>query len=249
MSKSTPRTTERNTFTRPGFIISAALIAALLAAVIVLLLVPRGNDNSNAASAPSNETNTSAPATPADVEESVCGLPSSAETALGAPPAAKWELVGTFAAPTDPETVGPGVIDENGIRSCFAHSPTGALYAAVNLWALGSDPSKELGIAEQLTAPGPGRDAAIAAARSDAPGTPREAGVTVQIAGFQIAYTSERAIVDLAFRANTGALGSATTTLEWLEGDWKGVVGSGGEPLDGVEGIRDLSGFIPWTGA
>ena len=47
------------------------------------------------------------------------------------PPAdTEWELVGRVVAPTAPEVYGPAVTDP--VRSCFARTPTGALYAAVN---------------------------------------------------------------------------------------------------------------------
>jgi hypothetical protein len=151
-----------------------------------------------------------------------------------------------MAAPADPK-IGPGKVDDQGIRSCFAHSPEGALYAAVNLWALGSDPSKERAIAEQLVAKGPGRDAAMAAPQSS---TTSAAGVKIQVAGFNVSYTSQQAVVELAFRANTGAIASVRTTLVWQDGDWKGLVSdSDGKPLEEPRQISDLSRFIPWSGA
>jgi hypothetical protein len=149
-----------------------------------------------------------------------------------------------MAAPTDPKN-GPGKIDGQGIRSCFAHTPTGALYAAVNLWALGSDPSKEQAIAEHLAAKGPGRDAGMKAPQTAAPAS----SVKVQIAGFNVSYTANKAVVDLAFKANTGALASVRTTLLWQDGDWKGVVADNGAPLEEPRQVPDLSGFIPWSGA
>jgi hypothetical protein len=149
-----------------------------------------------------------------------------------------------MAAPTDPK-IGPGKTDDQGIRSCFAHTPTGALYAAVNLWALGSDPSKERAIADQLAVKGPGRDAGMKAPQTAAPAS----SVKVQIAGFNVSYTANQAVVELAFKADTGALASVRTTLLWQDGDWKGVVADNGAPLEEPRQIRDLSGFIPWSGA
>lgn len=247
MSESTQSTTEQNPFAKPGFIISAALVVALIAAVIVLFLLPKGNSTAQPVPSPSQSSASAAPSKSAGAAgDSACGLPSTAETALGAAPKSTWELVGTMAAPTDPK-VGPGKVDGQGIRSCFAHSPEGALYAAVNLWALGSDPSKERAIAEQLVAKGPGRDAAMAAPQS--PGT-SAAEVKIQVAGFNVTYTSQQAVVELAFRANTGAIASVRTTLVWQDGDWKGLVSdSDGKPLEEPQQISDLSRFIPWSGA
>lgn len=246
MSQSTESTTESNPFTKPGFIIAAVLVVALLAAGIVIFLLPKGqNDVQPAPSAlGTSSTTAAASSTAAAAGNSVCGLPASTETSLGAAPETKWELVGTMAAPTDPK-IGPGKTDAQGIRSCFAHTPKGALYAAVNLWALGSDPSKERAIAEQLAAKGPGREAGMKAPQTQA----RSSSVKIQIAGFNVSYTANQAIVDLAFKADNGALASVRTTLLWQDGDWKGVVADNGAPLEEPRQVQDLSGFIPWSGA
>ena len=73
--------------------------------------------------------------------------------------------------------------------------------------------------------------------------------VKIQIAGFNVAYTANQAVVDLAFKADNGALASVRTTLLWQDGDWKGVVADNGAPLEEPRQVRDLSGFIPWSGA
>jgi hypothetical protein len=245
MSQSTESTTESNPFTKPGFIIAAALVVALIAAAVVIFLLPKGQGNAQPAPALAEPSSTSAsPSASATAGASVCGLPASSETALGAAPETKWELVGTMAAPTDPR-IGPGKTDDQGIRSCFAHTPTGALYAAVNLWALGSDPSKERAIAQQLAVKGPGRDAGMKAPQTAAPAS----AVKIQISGFNVSYTANQAVVELAFKADNGALASVRTTLLWQDGDWKGVVADNGAPLEEPRQVRDLSGFIPWSGA
>lgn len=246
MSQSTESTTESNPFTKPGFIIAAALVVALVAAAVVIFLLPNGQGNAQPAPSPaeSSSTATTGPSASDAAGKSICGLPASSETSLGAAPKTKWELVGTMAAPTDPK-IGPGKTDDQGIRSCFAHTPTGALYAAVNLWALGIDPSNERAIAEHLAAKGPGRDAGMKAPQTPAPAS----AVKVQIAGFNVSYTANQAVVELAFKADNGALASVRTTLLWQDGDWKGVVADNGKPLEEPRQIRDLSGFILWSGA
>ncbi|MGO4806513.1 hypothetical protein AB4089_15450 [Arthrobacter sp. 2MCAF15] len=246
MSQSTESTTESNPFTKPGFIIAAALVVALIAAAVVIFLLPKGQESAPPAPAPAESSNTAtaSPSASATAGQSICGLPSSSESSLGAAPKTKWELVGTMAAPTDPK-IGPGKTDDQGIRSCFAHTPTGALYAAVNLWALGIDPSKERAIAERLAAKGPGRDAGMKTPTSAAPAS----AVKVQIAGFNVSYTANQTVVELAFKADNGALASVRTTLLWQDGDWKGVVADNGAPLEEPRQVRDLSGFILWSGA
>ena len=73
--------------------------------------------------------------TPAQ-DTSVCGLPDVALSgSLEKAPSAKWSLVGTIAAPTV-DGQGPGRVDADGFRSCFAHTPSGAVVAAANIAAL-----------------------------------------------------------------------------------------------------------------
>jgi hypothetical protein len=250
MSESTQSTTGTNPFTRPGFIISAALVAALVAAVIVIFFLPKGDGAAQPAPSPSGASASTAPSKTADpAGKSVCGLPSTSETALGAAPKSNWELVGKMAAPTDPETFGPGVTDEDGFRSCFAHSPTGALYSAVNMVALGSSKSQVLNakLTDKLLVSGPGRDIAIKDSATMAPST--GADTTVQIRGFLIkSYTPAEADVDLAFETRNGALVHTVLPLRWVDGDWKAKVSDGGELINDITQLSDLSGFIPWSG-
>jgi hypothetical protein len=253
MSQSTESTTESNPFTKPGFIIAAALVVALIAATIVIFLLPKGQVNAQADPAPA-ETSGSATVSPnasAEADKSVCGLPASSETALGTAPETRWELVGKMATPTEPETYGPGNTDVDGFRSCFSQSPTGALYAAVNVIALASsgDRALNLKVAEKLLVPGPGRDVAIADAKSK-PATAAPSATTVQFRGFIIkSYSSSTANVDLAFQTDKGLLGHVVVPLQWKDGDWKIAIADSGDLINEITQIRDLSGFIPWAGA
>lgn len=250
MSESTQSSTERSPFTQPGFIISAALVVALFAALVVIFFLPKADSTAQPAPASSSAGASSAPSKSSDAAgKSVCGMPSSTETALGAAPKSKWELVGKMAAPTDPKTFGPGLTDDSGFRSCFAHSPTGALYAAMNAAALGSSGAAELEmkLADKLLVPGAGRDAAI---RETKAGTSSSGNnTTIQVQGFLLkSYTAAEATVDLAFKTDTGALGHSTLSMRWIDGDWKVKPTDDGVTFSNVSQLRDLSGFIPWAG-
>jgi hypothetical protein len=249
MSQSTESTTESNPFTRPGFIIAAVLVVALIAATIVIFLLPKGQGNAQLAPAPAESSGTAAasPSASAEAGISVCGLPASSETALGSAPKSNWELVGHMAAPSDPKTFGPGVTDESGFRSCFAHSPTGALYAAVNIVAMGSSAQDEVKLAESLLVPGTGRDAAIkeAQARNSSTGTSESA----QIRGFILkSYSPTEADVDLAIQLQNGALAHSVLSLRWMGGDWKVKPSDDGQIFSGTAQLSDLGGFIGWAG-
>lgn len=249
MSKSTQSGAERNPFTKPGFIISAALVVALIAAVVVIFLLPKSDGTAQPAPASSPAASSASPTSADAAGKSVCGLPFSTETALGSAPKSKWELVGKMAAPTDPKTFGPGLTDDTGFRSCFAHSPTGALYSAVNLVALGSSKSQQMNIklADKLMAPGAGRDAAKQQAMTFDPST--GSSDTVQVRGFLLkSYTPTEANVDLAFQTSGGKLFHAVLPLQWLDGDWKVKVSDAGQLINDVAPLSDMSGFIAWAG-
>jgi hypothetical protein len=250
MSQSTESTTESNPFTKPGFIIAAALVVALIAAAVVIFLLPKGQDNAQPAPAASPESASAAPTKSADAAgKSICGLPSSTETALGTAPKSKWELVGKMAVPTDPKTAGPGLTDSDGFRSCFAHSPTGALYSAMNVGALGSagSPQLEAKLADKLLVPGKGRDAAMNEAASSSASSGSD--TTIQVKGFSIkSYTASEANVDLAFETNKGVLVHTILSMRWMDGDWKVKPADDGVTFSGVSQLSDLSGFILWSG-
>ena len=249
MSQSTESTTERNPFTKPGFIIAAALVVAMIAAAIVIFLLPKGQGNAQPAPTESSNVAIASPSASAEAGKSVCGLPAGAEKSLGSAPKSKWELVGRIATPTDPKTFGPGITDESGFRSCFAQSPTGALYAAMNVAALGSSGSLDIlrQVADKLLVPGAGRDAAM---KETASVTPSGASsTTIQVKGFLLkSYSPSEATVDLAFATETGALGRTTFSMRWMDGDWKVKPSDDGSPFGHISQVRDLSGFILWSG-
>ncbi|MET3937058.1 hypothetical protein [Arthrobacter sp. OAP107] len=232
---------DQNPLTKPKFIISAVVVAIIVALGISLALLPKGGGNP--AAEPSNSgsaTATTQPSTAAAA--SVCGLPSGDQAKPAtAPTDTKWELVGKVAAPTSPTQFGPGKTEPNGLRSCFAHSPTGALYAAANVAVLSATGKARL-VYEQLAVPSPERDALL-----NQPEPQETSAVTAQIAGFQIrSYDADRAVIVIAAKGSNGALVSVPVPLQWHGGDWKVVVPATGSTGGGQ--ISDLSGYIPWSG-
>jgi hypothetical protein len=232
---------DQNPLTKPKFIISAVVVAIIVALGIILALLPRGGGNP--ATGPSNSGSATASTQPsAAAAASVCGLPSGDQAKPATTPTdTKWELVGKIAAPTSPTQFGPGKTEANGLRSCFAHSPTGALYAASNVAVLSATGKARL-VYEQLAVPSPERDALL-----NQPEPQETSAVTAQIAGFQIrSYDADRAVIVIAAKGSNGALVSVPVPLQWHGGDWKVVVPATGSTGGGQ--ISDLSGFIPWSG-
>ncbi|MCJ1675641.1 hypothetical protein MT355_20435 [Rathayibacter sp. VKM Ac-2929] len=232
----------RNPFTRKGFIVGAAIVGALALSAIVLGVTSLGTGGGGAT--------TAAPGTPTPIStvsadaESVCGLPGYEESGtLTAAPTTEWTFVGTMAAPSS-EAAGPGVIDDDGLRRCYAHTPEGALFAVANLWAMGSDGRLATPVFDRLTVPGPGRDAALA---SDA--RPSNTGTGVQMVGFRVnSYSATDAAIDVAFRATTGQMVSFAAPVQWSDGDWKSVLTDDGLPPFRPVTLQNLGGYIPWAG-
>lgn len=230
----------QNPLTKPKFIISAAVVAILVALGIIVPLLPKGSGN--AGQAPTAGVTSTARAQPSmSTTASVCGLPDGNQSKPATTPAeTKWELVGKIAAPTSPTRYGPGRTASDGLRSCFAHSPTGALYAAANVTTLSAVGKTRL-VLENLAVPSPARDA-ILNQPEPAPSTD-----TAQLAGFAISsYSSDQAVIDLAFRGDNGSFVSIPVPLQWYGGDWKIIVPATGST--GAGQISDLSGYIPWSG-
>lgn len=224
-----------------GFVVAAIVVGVIALAAIVLLgtFLFRGGDN-NADPTPTPAPTSSATA---DAEPSVCGLDGFEETSsLDAAPDNKWELVGTVAAPADP-AVGPGEV-QDGLPSCYAHTAEGALFAAVNFIAAGTDATLGPKLIA-LVAPGPGRDALEADSSSG--GT---SNLRAQVAGFKVSsYSADSATIDVAMNYSTGQLVSIPLKLQWAEGDWKIEMTSEGElPLAPAQ-LQNLGGYTPWSGA
>lgn len=234
-----------STWTQPRFVIAAVVVALIAVLGVVLAITgPADGDDDPAPRADPP----SAPPTAEPVGDSACGLePGDQTIPVVAPPDTNWELVGTVAAPTAPDTIGPGVVDD-GLRSCFAHSPLGALYAAVNFVATTSDPNLRMRAVRELAASGGGQERAIAALESAAAPSAPTAGA--QVAGFSLLnYDDAAAVVDLAIRVDTSGYVHLPLSLRWEDADWKVVLPPTGEPYDAIQPLPDLTGYSPWSGA
>ncbi len=229
----------KNPLTQPAFL-GAGVIVALIIVLGLVLAFSSSDQGPKAASTAPRQT---APTTTTDAKtasDSVCGLPpGDQEVPTKAPTGTRWELVGKMIAPTAPAAQGPGR-GVGGIRTCFQHSPAGALYAAVNFWAT-LTAQTEAETYQELAVKSPERDRAIAAATDDKL-------VGLQVAGFAFsAYEPDRASVRLAFRMEDGRLVSADTPLIWNDGDWRYKI-----PLDqgagSVAQLASLDTFIAWKG-
>lgn len=246
---------EKSPWVQPGFLAAGAVVALLVVLGVALALTGGSKADSTPAPAPATPLPPAASA-PRDSNASACGLRAGDQAIPNRAPTADWKLRGTLAAPSAPDTFGPGH-DVGGVPSCFAHSPTGALFAMVNIQAAmtafaqrgGSYPIDKV---LRMIATGPGRDAlANAVERQPVPTKGSRTG-GVQVAGFTIVrYEPGSAVVDLAFgsdRPEAPGYAHGQSTLRWEEGDWKLVLAQRGGPFDAAQPIANLTGYTPWRG-
>lgn len=248
--RSVPPDGEESTGASKKFIASMVVVGAIVVLGLVLSLSNLRGGKTEPAPSPSAPSasataTTSATAAPAD-EASVCGLDEVQMTGtVSSGPSAIWALVGTTAAPSI-KGQGPGKIDEDGYRSCYARTPTGALLAAANYSALGSYGPVRKKFYEEATVPGPGRDALLKKPITGA----GEGGTRVQIAGFRILrYNGTTADVDIAFRTSNGAIGGMVANLQWSGGDWKLRLADDGTELSPIVQLPSVAGYVLWSGA
>ena len=239
-------------WTQKGFIASAVVVGLLLVLGAVLVFTGPGDSQADPPETPTTSSSMTATSEPPDGQDSACGLPEGDQTVLTtAPEGTEWELVGTIAAPTAPEVHGPGEVDE-GLRTCFARTPTGALYAAANFLATTSAPELREPLIQELAASGPGRDAALAALAQE--GEQEADGSGTQIVGFSfLNYDSASTTVDLALRgfssSGSGGFAHLPLTLRWEDDAWKVVLPQDGDVGRAIQGIPDLTGYVPWSGS
>lgn len=169
---------------------------------------------------------------------SVCGLPAGDQTVPITPPAADtWQLLGGQAVPYS-ATFGPAQVDDLGIGDCYAHSPTGAVFAAVGTVAalnLPIEVSNPLEVMDRRVAPvgevylevrsQAERDVAASADRMPSDDA---SAVPVALLGFTVTdYTPQRAIVTLAVSVGDPARpenylqAMMPVAMSWHGGDWK----------------------------
>ncbi|WP_427887174.1 hypothetical protein ACQHIV_29795 [Kribbella sp. GL6] len=175
-----------------------------------------------------------------------CGPVAADQAVPGKAPAVdSWEVSSRIVVPRASK-YGPAAIDGDGFRRCFAHSPTGAVFAAYNAYAAMADQTKVVATARRLMVPGPDTDALVRELQSD----DTTSGYSVpQLAGYRIIDAgADRVSLMLATPVDTAYM-SLTLTLVWQAGDWHLQPPAPGDPVGApFAQHRDLSDFVAWSG-
>ncbi len=247
----------------PGFVAACIVVGAVLLCGVVLLVTGPSPDSASAAAGsvsvttpvattsvvgkpvgPATPDAVSATGQPAAVANS-CSLPDGDQAIpTKAPSADGWEVSHRVVVPRS-STYGPGKTDPDGFRRCFAHSPTGAVYAAYNAIAAIADQHQAIPTVRKLMLPGADTEALIRELADD----PSGGSDATQLAGYRLLDAGhDRATVMLAIPVESAYV-SATLTLVWHHGDWRLRPPSPGEPVGApFAQHRDLSDFVSWSG-
>lgn len=248
---------EENTsspFTRPGFIV-AAIVVAIVATLAITLAVVGAFNRSEDEAAPTPESpvavETEAPnssqnpeAVETDGGGSICGLPGEELSGtLSEAPATEWAYQGVIPYPTS-TTHGPGETSASGVRTCFQHTPAGALFMAANAMSQGSDASTATEWIEASLSQGPYREQLLSQAGAGA----ASSNIRVNVAGYKIlSYDGASATVDLAARVSSSGENTVVSSiyyLVWEDGDWK-IDASNVAPMN-MTPIPDVAGYTAW---
>ena len=231
---------------------SALFVLMLFVVGIAIAIFHHG---SSAKNAPTNDakggaqTSLAGTTTSAAANPEGCSLPTGSQEAPSTlPPAGvTWNVVGSMNVPQS-GSLGPQRT-KDGLRVCFAHSPSGALLAAMNYYAEGTS-STVTGrqLAEQLMVNVP--KALLAQSGNGASGELEQAaGGPVQIAGYKFdSYSPSQATYDVVIQGPQGALESITTTMIWTGQDWRYSWPTGGDPSMEVLQERTLTApYVVWS--
>ncbi|AKU15043.1 hypothetical protein [Luteipulveratus mongoliensis] len=151
-----------------------------------------------------------------------------------------WVQVSTVEVPVTP--AGPKTVSGD-LRKCYQHSPTGALLAAINVFAASSTSSDYTRVIKSQWTPGSGRNALITELDGGGKDTPNPGPAALK--GFSVARSCSPAkcLVSVATGTPT-ALGAIVMPMVWHQGDWY-VDGTAPMPSSGP--IDTLTAeFTPW---
>ncbi|MFG1907189.1 hypothetical protein [Kribbella sp. NPDC048928] len=168
-----------------------------------------------------------------------------------APTAVTWQFDGAMLIPLQ-VAGGPAATRTNGVKYCFAHSPTGAVLAAMVLLGQVQNRSIALDVLKERVVPGPGQVRAIAQAKADMQ-TPLDT-TSVQFVGFKVvAYPKDgsQAIIQIASQLGDQGVGALLVTMQWSKGDWRAVLQDDGSFNGTVEPdiLSSLNGYVRFSGS
>lgn len=261
-SSSSSRESE-NPFTERGFLASAGVVGlVVLAGVVTLLSGPpssTGEPTATGRTTPGTAATTragSATSVAAALQaDGTCAPPAlqGTEVPVSQPADTRWQPLDGFMLPRS-ATVGPAVINGD-IARCYARTPTGAVFAALNGSRRYQRTTDWGAAAQHLLAPGPGRDVymqqrATASGPNARPQQVLSGENAPQPRGFRILeHNLDRVRVVLVSKPfEGGPVTYATWTVRWIDGDWRVEVPTSGSPPTSAPMNPD-DPYVAWDSA
>ena len=233
---------------RPRWLVPV-IAAGFLAALAVWVIASPGHSlragshhhpvTRQAASSPSIPS-PSATASPSSLDQSVPDSP---------PPGVTWQIIDTVALPFS-AGAGPASVAD-GIPSGFAHTPTGALVAMVQIDFRHLIEPNFVAVTQADVANTPGRAKFFNLVEADGltnPANP-EPGTYLQLAGFQfVSYTTSTAVIQLLTARPDGSYQVSTLSVAWDGDDWQLVLQADGTDSPNQQIVSSPVGFVLWGG-
>lgn len=230
-------------FRRPGFLAAAGFLAVIVVLGVVVAVAGSGSGSPRESASPSTAVPSGTTAAdgcqPTDTDQRV---------PISAPPGVVWELFQAIALPTS-ATAGP-LVRQGEQRSCYAHTPVGALIAALQISARLTYSSEWRAILDHQVADGPGKVALAREREGKGASPPLPAGGVAQVAGFKfITYGPDTAVVSLLSSLGPATYVEGTFTVKWQGGDWRLELQPDGTPNAAGQQRSSLAGYVAWGGA
>ena len=252
MSQSTESTTESNPFTKPGFIIAAALVVALIAAAVVIFLLPKGQD-STAQPAPASSASRRSPQPAPALRRRGWEKRLRAALQHGNGPGRSTEVqVGARrenGRTHRPQNLRSGRDRRRRLPVMLRPVPNGCPLRGCQPFALGSSGDPGLSQARRTSSWCPARAGMHAAKADILVNVQSSDNHSISWLPHQVLHPTE-ADVDLAFQTYNGALGAHGPSAAL--GGWGLEVSSRqttAKLVNDIAQLSDLSGFIAWSGA
>jgi hypothetical protein len=165
------------------------------------------------------------------------------------PPGVTWQIIDTVALPSS-ASAGPASVAD-GIPSGFAHTPTGALVAMVQIDFRHLIEPDFVAVTQADVANTPGRAQFFDLVEADGltnPANP-EHGTYLQLAGFQfVSYTTSTAVIQLLTARPDGSYQVSTLSVAWDGDDWQLVLQADGTDSPNQQIVSSPVGFVLWGG-
>ncbi len=238
---------------RPRFVVPLIAAAFLATLTIWVLASPgptaRAEAHGRAMSPPAKKSPADRTAPNAATTPSVAPSAPSQGIPDSAPSGVIWQIVDTVALPFS-DSAGPIRVTD-GIPAGFAHTPTGALLAMVQIDFRHLIQPNFVAVTAADVADTPGRAEFFHLVQVGGLTNPTnpQPGTYLQLAGFEfVSYTSSTAVIQLLTARLDGSYQISTLTVAWDGTDWQLVLQADGTDSPNQQIVASPVGFVLWGG-